>query len=237
MSGSCVPDGGRPFRRAAVRTGLLALVLLVLPAGAEPGEGTPASDWQLTLQARTALWDDPLLAKFNLAVQVRRGRATLLGPVPSADIADLALARLRGVPGVREVANETYVPLPDDPLAQALPPPVTARRPAAPAAASANPLGPPATDPPASPVPVPVEGREPTATLLPPVAAPAVSLSLAERIEQLRQADRRFRGIRADVRDGRVVLSGTVARPQDAWEFAEAVRKLPGVAGVVLRTQ
>jgi hypothetical protein len=65
------------------------------------------------------------------------------------------------------------------------------------------------------------------------VVAPNGPGTLSEQIEQLRQRDRRFRSIRFEVRGGQVTLRGTVARWQDAWEFADLVGRLTGVTGVV----
>jgi hypothetical protein len=56
---------------------------------------------------------------------------------------------------------------------------------------------------------------------------------LAEQIEQLRRRERRFQSIRVELRGGWVMLRGSVARGEDAWEFAALVRRLPGVTGVV----
>jgi osmotically-inducible protein OsmY len=67
---------------------------------------------------------------------------------------------------------------------------------------------------------------------LPPVTAPNGAGTLTQQVEQLRLRDRRFRDIRFEIRDGRVTLQGTVGRAQDAWEFAQLVRRLPGVTGV-----
>jgi hypothetical protein len=74
----------------------------------------------------------------------------------------------------------------------------------------------------------------PPAPHTPPAAQP-VSRSLSEEIARLRDRDRRFAGIQFEVKDGRVILTGTVAKARDAWEFADQIVRLPGVLGVVQR--
>ena len=79
----------------------------------------------------------------------------------------------------------------------------------------------------------PVEKSPPATINSLPIVARPVSLSLFEQIDRLRERDRRFSEIRVEVRDGRVILRGAVARSQDAWDFAEQVGRVPGVTGVV----
>jgi hypothetical protein len=142
------------------------------------------------------------------------------------------------VPGVRVVVDESYVPPVDEPLARSMPHPVTTQRPPVPTV-TVTPATPPAptpapqtTTPPPAASPAPTVG-EPAATLLPPVAAPARPASLLEQIDSIRQRDRRFQSIRLEIREGSVFLRGSVTRSQDAWDFAEAVRRLPGVERVI----
>jgi osmotically-inducible protein OsmY len=238
MAGPTNPDHRRLAGHSAIRIVLIALGLLTPPSVAGPGEGAAAnSDWELTLRARHTLWEEPSLEKLNLGVRVRQGVATLNGPVPCLEVAEQAATLLKRVAGIRGVINETYVPPADDPLTQAMPHPVTSRRPPetvapplTPAPAEVSGLPAPAPVPPASPN---VASNAPAATLLPPVASPTGPLTIGEQIEQMRQRDNRFRDVRAMVQDGRVTLTGRVARSQDAWEFAAVVRQLPGVKGVV----
>jgi hypothetical protein len=201
-------------------TACFTLVVLAVGLAAEPPAA--ASDWQLTLKARHKLWDDPVLEKLNLGVTVRDGVATLNGAVPSAAVAEQAVKLLKCIVGVKGVVNETYVPPVDDLRTRAMPHPVTTERPPE-AVAPVQPK------PPSSQAVTAVAPPSP----LPPVAAPPGLQTLGEQIDQLLRRDSRFQHVRAEVRDGRVTLRGTVARPQDAWEFAAAVRRLPGVVGVV----
>jgi len=168
-----------------------------------------SADWTLQLQIRDALSDVPALAKLNLAVRINGGIVTLQGPVPTHSIGIQVVGLVKKIAGVTEVRNELYTPGPDDRLALSMPRPVTVQRP------------PHREDPPALP--------KSTAPMAP---AQTVSLSLAERVEQLRQRDRRFSDIRIEVKDSRVILRGQVARSQDAWDFADQVGRLPGVTSV-----
>jgi osmotically-inducible protein OsmY len=224
------------FRRLSVGRSLfgasvLALGLAAAQLAANPAEPVGAdAEWQMTLKARNTLWDDPVFEKLNLGVTVQQGVATLNGAVPSTAVAEQAVTLLKGVPGVRGVVNETYVPPVDDPRTKAMPHPITTQRPTESAAQPPAPAT-------ATVGPVPASPKEMTGTAtgkaVPPVAAPSGPQTIGEQIDQLRQRDRRFVNVRAEVRNGRVTLRGTVARSQDAWEFAAAVRRLPGVVGVV----
>ncbi len=196
----------RTLRVATVAVAGMLVLGLTVPAS------PPPADWLLTLQARNALWDVKGFARLNVALTVREGIAVLQGTVPSAThIADAEKA-VRAVPGVREVVNELYVP-PLDPFVKNAPRPTDSLR---------------------SPVPVaPLAKAEPVKPFAPlPVTAAPPPPTLSERIDQVRAGDRRFRDIRFEVQGGKVTLRGSVARSQDAWDFARAVGRLPGVAGV-----
>jgi osmotically-inducible protein OsmY len=223
MPGPLATTGRLVIRNPWLYAGALAFGLVAARGRANPAEPpAAASDWQLTLKARNTLWDDQVFEKLNLGVTVRDAVATLNGAVPSAAVAEQAVKLLKGIPGVKGVVNETYVPPFDDPRTRAMPHPVTTARPPE-AVAPVRPK------PPAAQAVTAVAPPAP----LPPVAPPPGPQTLGEQIDQLRQRDRRFHNVRAEIRDGRVTLRGTVARPQDAWEFAAAVRRLPGVVGVV----
>jgi hypothetical protein len=58
------------------------------------------------------------------------------------------------------------------------------------------------------------------------------SFSLFQAIETVRLADRRFRGIRVEVRGDAVFLRGTVYRWEHLYELARSVSRLPGVRRV-----
>ncbi len=114
----------------------------------------------------------------------------------------------------------------------------------------------------AAPQPEPLTGersvvaRRPTLpganVLLPPVASqPVVAApaspypappgvltgrpTLTHSIESVRRSDARFAGLRAEVREGGVVLvTGTARQPGDAWDFAERLRGVPGLTRVAV---
>jgi hypothetical protein len=59
--------------------------------------------------------------------------------------------------------------------------------------------------------------------------------SLGDSIEAVRRSDARFAGLRAEVRDGAVLfVTGTARQPADAWDFADLLRGVPGVARVAV---
>lgn len=50
----------------------------------------------------------------------------------------------------------------------------------------------------------------------------------------VRQSNPRFAGLTVEVRSGIVVVVGKAAHPADAWDFADQLRKLPGVTRVAV---
>ncbi|MFO0807312.1 MAG: BON domain-containing protein [Gemmataceae bacterium] len=203
-----------PLRRVhmmlvVATSAVVGMLVLGLTLPAAP----PPSDWLLTLQARNALWERPSLSKLNVAVTVHDGIVVISGTVASLAQIEEADKVVRGLTGVREVVNELYVP-PVDRLEQPVPRPSSSARPS---------------------VPTPgVPATETQKVLEPPTAVKAAPPppTLAERIDQVRAGDRRYRDIRFDVQGGRVTLRGSVAKSQDAWDFAREVGRLPGVSGV-----
>src|SRR5262249_33648353 len=107
-------------RRAAT---LACLLALALPARGF-AEDRIALDLRLSVLALNALQSDPVLAPLGLGVRVRGGVATLVGPVPSAEVRRLALARLKALPQLAGVRSELFLDPWVDPAEQ-----VTARPP------------------------------------------------------------------------------------------------------------
>jgi hypothetical protein len=66
----------------------------------------------------------------------------------------------------------------------------------------------------------------PAAPVSGPGAVPAVLAALKQ--------DPRFAGLTVELRSGAAVIGGRAGRHADAWEFASAVRKLPGVERVIV---
>jgi BON domain len=98
--------------------------------------------------------------------------------------------------------------------------------------------------------PVPKSGLHESVTLGPPEAITPAEKSPpgatvqrqtpkgpAADIEALRQKDVRYQGLRVEVRQGLVYVRGSVARPEDAEEFAKSLRQIPGVAAVIIEAQ
>src|SRR5262249_31820616 len=57
---------------------------------------------------------------------------------------------------------------------------------------------------------------------------------LLQSIERIRQAEERFRDVRAEVVDGAVFIRGSVRRGEDQFDLAQQISRLPGVTRVVL---
>lgn len=215
-----------------------------------PAAASKAGDWEITLSARKALWADAQLAPLNLGVTVADGVATVWGPVPSHPSLEEALARVRLVPGVREVISELYVVVKEEPKA---------------ASSTAHPTGqflvPRVESPnyrgtvlstfaaylrdtsavdiasaPASASKKPADSQAGRSVqLLPPVPVSPSNLPTQVQIEQLRVKDGRYRNLRIEFKEGHVTVYGTVARNRDAWDFADVVRQINGVTNVTLK--
>jgi hypothetical protein len=129
-------------------------------------------------------------------------------------------------------------PATDEGLATTNPPgPVTSLRP--PAADLGGVLLPPTGFRGRTVAPVPA----PTApSMIPPPAVPvpgpgvltASPRDLLTAADAVRRGDPRFAGLRLDLRDGALVISGTVARSGDAWQLAQLVRRIPGDYRIVI---
>jgi osmotically-inducible protein OsmY len=75
-------------------------------------------------------------------------------------------------------------------------------------------------------LPAPKEDADPDA---------ASSTELAAMVEHVRAADPRFADVRAEISNGRVTLSGSVASAEDLIELGRMLSQLPGVRNVDLR--
>jgi hypothetical protein len=216
-------------------------------------------DLQLTVHARRALRQEPVLGSLNLGVRVRGGVATLWGPVPSADLVGQAVKRLESVQGVLEVRSELYVATPETDLRPLLvvPPEEPQRTESASpdpqsgslgaltgrsgdANSAPGPAQPPRGAEPAVPVSVPGAEAPPSTPPLhvasPPPSAPLGPESLPLTVERLRRGEPRFRALHAEVRGAVVVITGGGERGDDIMALARAVSRLPGVDRVVTKT-
>jgi hypothetical protein len=83
-------------------------------------------------------------------------------------------------------------------------------------------VAPPALPPPTRPAaPTTVVAARPPADVL--TAATAV-----------KSTSKKFATLTVELRDGTLVIGGSAARAADAWEFAQALRRVPGVARVAV---
>jgi hypothetical protein len=230
---------------------LLAALVLAVPlavGGAEfpplpPAARSPLRDLELTVHARRALRDDNSLGPLNLGVQVRDGVATLWGPVPTVADVRRAVKVLEAVPGLAAVRSELRLEKgqPNDLLSLPVPEDPPTRTDAASPDPLSGSLGTLTRRNPGR-FPLAPAGPLPVATLLPPVAAPAAPPradpappSPAEVVEALRNSERRFRRIRAEVRGGTVFLHPGDTPREDVMAFYQALAQVPGIERVVIK--
>jgi hypothetical protein len=195
-------------------------------------------DTKRVLKARQALYEDPLLAPYNLAVESRDDAAILSGTLPDAALALRAQEQIRKLGLFKDVRSDLLIdatcaagrstdsaPLPAQkfPTADTKPgaEPVTSR----PLSEAVTLLPPRPIDPAKK---TPTEG---VAVILSPRAIQAKDPSAA--IEQLRRSEARYLPLQVTVRDGVVTVRGA-RLGEDMFAFAEAARRLPGVIRVVL---
>src|SRR5207302_9161168 len=91
---------------------------------------------------------------------------------------------------------------------------------------------------PASPSPpaTPLPAADTVSRAKPPKPVePADGPAIGNAVQGLILADERFRRVRYEVKQGKVYLSGVVARWGDLHELSLAVTRIPGVESVVLR--
>lgn len=69
---------------------------------------------------------------------------------------------------------------------------------------------------------------------IPSPAVPTMPVSAEPPVVRLTAREARFAGLNVQTTNGIAVISGTVARDADAWDFADLVRTAPGVTRVVL---
>jgi hypothetical protein len=218
----------------------LALAILAVPQPAVADQPT-VNDIRLTLRARQALYQNKELAPLNLGVSVRAGVAVLWGRVPSVAASKRAEALVRKVPGVLEVHSELQISPPDDPMSDFLHRVISSGH--GPTVESLlHETCRPSLAPrwPDDPVP-PSHSATPAVTLMPPilVAPPPTDVSLAPAsaqpgrlvlsIEQLREGDARYQGMRAEVQGDVVRLRGVVWRWEDLASFTRQLSTFPGV--------
>lgn len=225
---------------------LLALAFGVAMPVSAADPTAQAEDPQLNRLAYSALQRDEELADLNIGVRVLcDGTAVLWGTARPAEAAK-AEALLMTLKGITKVVNTCDTVGAADPLVArveagvktAPPPEPTKPDQPKPEVVKADPPTP--AGAPVSRHTTTVEkprlarspGPEPTAKLLDPAAVTAPMDYTA--VERIRRGDPRFTRLTFDLRDGRVVISGTSADPAVAWELARKIAPLVGDRDVVV---
>lgn len=226
---------------ARFRTFLLATLLAAGPLPAADPFAAPDSDAVLTVKVRGALADDKELAGLNLLVSVADRVAVVGGAVPDRSLADRAEKAARTVKGLKEVKVECWVAAVEDPLPRLVGDRLKDPAPAAPPKPKLPPvltLAPPDADldrrsggtVTAQRMPAPPGGflLDPLAVTelpYPTISPPAVPTA---------PVDPRFAALTVEVKNGTATIGGRARTHADAWDFADVVRKRPGVERVVV---
>jgi hypothetical protein len=201
---------------------------------------------RLTLKARQALFEDSLLAPYNIGVVVHGDVATLQGTLPKTALALRAQERLLSLSLFKEVRSALVVDPNCDPFTSdssgvrprssgeltgrnGAPPQAPVLKITTPEVAGVAP-----TDPTEKPPLIDA------VTLLPPrpipdskskPVDPPDAIDPAKAVEALRRSDKRFLPLQVTVRNGVVTVRGG---GDDLFAFAQAVRRVPGVLRVVV---
>jgi hypothetical protein len=207
---------------------------------------------RLVVLARTALAEDEMLQQLNLGVTVKGRIALLWGAVPSAQHDKRACEVVGKVPGIIEVRDELRIELPEsDPTLSRRWIEEKSGQPQNTEGLKSN------SKPENWKSPTRLEtsltsqsgDSGPAAVLLAPIPVPKATVGnsicattvsgpngryarLRKEVEQIRQADARFQQLRAEVANGSIQISGIAIQPQDAFDLAQNVSRLPGVASV-----
>jgi hypothetical protein len=213
-------------------------------------------DLRLSVQAERALKADRVLAPLNLRVKVRNGVAELSGSIPSDEVGRQAVAKVESVKGIEDVRPTfQYTKGAKPEVAEARPPDkrtvIQAAKPVAvPPAASEPPRPRPGGT---APLVSTGEGRKgrpndevsngvrmgqprkvasrPARTEAESEAAP---LTLAQRVERVRRSDKRFQAIPVEIDGDLLVVKRGAAPSEDATALSQALRRLPGISGVLI---
>ena len=208
-----------------------------------------ADDCRLTVAGMRALAREPRLAELNLGLTIHDHIAVVWGTVPSAELRRLVEKTLLHVSGIAQVLNQLQVqPLWDEPVTPRAPPPGAPQEhsPAQSVPPTVMVTGPspyaelrPAETAKAADSPMRVAARpviitsEPPMAVLPRSASPTDPI-VEQRLATLLRGDVRYLHLRAEVRDGMVILHGSVPSWDDLRLLATAASRLPGVERVVM---
>jgi hypothetical protein len=204
---------------------------------------------RLTLKARQALFEDSLLAPYNIGVIVHGDVATLQGTLPKTALALRAQDRLRGLSLFKEVRSALVID-PNGDLSTSEPFGAKPRpsgdltgRNVAPAQVPVLKITVPEVNDVAPTNPTEKPPLSDAVSLLPPRPIPDVKNSPAdsptppptmdpsEAVETLRRSDKRFLPLQVTVREGVVTVHGA---GDELFAFAQAIRRVPGVLRVVV---
>jgi hypothetical protein len=202
----------------------------------------PPLDLLHLTKARSALAQDRELAAFNLGVEVKDRSARLFGTLPTAELNRRAVEILRKLPELRDVRSEVAIDPERKPATEPSSP--SHFLPEQPTPSPVSPAS--LTKGPAKREPVRLAWqfapgmapREAGIAEAPPAHSQlpvlAADLSLDQAIHVICRGEKRFAGLRHELRGRVVYLNGTVGAWDDAMALARAVSALPGVERVVL---
>jgi hypothetical protein len=232
-----------------------ALALCVLALGGRlSADELDMRDLQHEVIACKALHDDQVLTQLHLIVKVRNRVATVAGTVPTREFAQRAVDCLKKLPDLVEVRDAMRVDKEDGVTLAPLPirkdrvihssgtlaklPAEAKKKETAPATAVWKPV--PADKPleniaqlPAISAIGPVPHPKGLLTKQPP--EPPDAAAIISAVKNLMVRDERFRGLRFEVKQNSVYLSGVVLRWADMHELSRAITRIPGVDAVVLQ--
>ena len=215
----------------------LALMSVLVFAGSLRADDLDRYDLQHEVNAHRALTEDAVLAKLHLLVKVRKRVATVTGTVPSRELAQRAVDCLYKVPDIIEVRNAIRIEGEPVVLPKKSPTVFTGQKKEDSGLRGAW-------------LPLPGNGSEPSTksvALSPPnsstdlpatgkkLPAKADAAAVVSAVKNLIMADERFRGIRFEVKDNKVYLTGVVYGWPNLHEVARAITRVPGVEAVVLQ--
>jgi osmotically-inducible protein OsmY len=253
------PPGSRAGLLARALFLALTALVAIPPAFSDDREAEQRdADSRQKLYIRRAFNDDATFKDHagEVWVEVRGTTAVLSGKLPSAMLKQRAVFLAGQIKGIGEVrSDELLVAAPDgipdlpSPFVEGVPPRGTlagnsrdGHTTQAPRKSDLpGPDAAPASSPPSvtllplvpAVAPSPSPRTLPVVQMLPPRPLPDAP-ELASAVEALRRKEDRYSRLKADVRQKRVYLSGTVVRWDDVDALANAVRRLHGVEAVVV---
>jgi len=221
---------------------LVATLVSISPIlSGDPEAERRTADARQKLFVRRALSEDSTLGPHagDIWIDVRGTTTILSGHIPSTQLKQRAVFLAGQVKGIGEVrADDLLVSrngigdLPS-PFTEGVPPQATLAGIKKDGHTTQAPDRQDIPVPQPSPEQPPPSSKRPIVEMLPPQPLPDPP-SLASAVETARRKEERFRRLKVEVRQKTLVVSGTVARWEDATALAQALRLLPDVALVLL---